>query len=368
MIRAVAAVLLLFPANSQATEVAARLIPTEVKSPSAPELQRHARALDKILVDAALDLGLTPQVLPAGDTPDDAGLSKLAVDAWLIVPKLKLESGGLSLHLTAVAPSSDVLLTRVQRVNAAELEVRAVVMLQELIQANPGSGNRPPPPSSSGPIADRSTSDLPPPSAGRAVLALNTAVFGGYVGFTAHRASGSADARLLYPLTALGAGLGLGASMLVADEWNITEGSAWYLSAGQVWPTVAGIALGSAYDDRSDYRHLYGLLGATSGLALATTAVSLSPITPGHAALAHSGGAFGTLLGGLTEALIDPELSEPPLRGVGYGSALGAVALGALAPSLETSASRVLFVDLSAGLGALTGAALASPVVRYGTK
>jgi len=75
---------------------------------------------------------------------------------------------------------------------------------------------------------------------------------------------------------------------------------------------------------------------------------------------------LGTLIGGLVEALARPELDEAPLRGMGYGSALGVLTLGALAPSLKMSASRVLFVDLSAGLGALTGAALASPVLFVG--
>jgi hypothetical protein len=244
------------------------------------------------------------------------------------------------------------------------LEVKAIVMLQELISAgNTGGGDLAP--TASVPRTQTS-SDTAPLSSGRAVLALTAAVYGGYVGFTVHNASRSSDARLLYPLTALGAGLGLGGSMLVADEWNITQGSAWYLSAALVWPAVAGITLGEAYDGRAEYRYLYGVLGATGGLTLATTVISLAPTTPGQAALTHSGGAFGTLLGGLTEALINPELNEAPLRGMGYGAALGVLTLGALAPTLETSASRIVFIDLSASLGALTGAALATPLLLVG--
>ena len=154
--------------------------------------------------------------------------------------------------------------------------------------------------------------------------------------------------------------------MLVADEWNVTDGSAWYLSAGLTWPTLAGISLAEAYDARTEHTHLYGLLGATSGLTLATTMVSLHTTTTGQAALAHSGGAFGTLLGGLTEGLVDPDLEDPPLRGIGYGSAAGVVLAGALAPIVDASPSRVLFVDLSASLGALTGAAVAAPVLLVG--
>ena len=86
---------------------------------------------------------------------------------------------------------------------------------------------------------------------GRPVLALNAAVLGGYVGFTIQKASGSADARLVYPLVALGTGLGLGASLLVADEWNITSGDAWYLAAGMWWPAASGFLLAEGYGAKS---------------------------------------------------------------------------------------------------------------------
>ena len=345
--------LLLFP-----TQVAA----SEKQQATAGE---QAQLLDKVLEDAAPDLDLTlvsqaPSLEP--DELSEDSLPGLARNAWVVVPSLTLDAQGIKLKLTAVAPGSRVLLTRVQRLQAPELELKAVVMLQELVQAGREheSSGRPdteaPPPAL----------DQAPPSDGEAVLALNTTLFGGYVGFTAHRASGSDDTRLLYPLVALGAGLGLGASMLVADEWNVTEGTAWYLSAGLVWPTLAGISLAEGYDARPEHRHLYGLLGATSGLTLATTMVSLHTTTPGQAALAHSGGAFGTLLGGLTEALVHPALEDPPLRGIGYGSAAGVLLAGALAPVVDTSSSRVLFVDLSASLGALTGAAVSAPVLLVG--
>lgn len=345
--------LLLFP-----TQVAA----TEKLQTSAGE---QAQLLDEVLEGAAQDLNLTLMRQAPSLEPDELSedsLPGLARTAWVVVPTLTLDAQGIKVKLTAVAPGSRVLLTRVQRLQVSELELKAVVMLQELVEIgrnHESSNSRSAQPAS----ASASFLEEAPASDGEAVLALNTTLFGGYVGFTAHSASGSEDTRLLYPLVALGAGLGLGASTLVADEWNVTEGTAWYLSAGLMWPTLAGISLAEGYDARPEHRHLYGLLGATSGLALATTMTSLHTTTRGQAALAHSGGAFGTLLGGLTEALVYPALDDPPLRGIGYGSAAGVVLAGALAPVVETSPSRVLFVDLSASLGALTGAAVAAPVL-----
>jgi len=359
------AVALSFTSGAAAAPDSLLLFPTQVSSSEKQQARANEQAqlLDQVLEDAAPDLDLTLVRKASSLEPDELTeetLPGLARAAWVVVPTLTLDAQGMKLKLTAVAPGSRVLLTRVQRFHAPELEMKAVVMLQELVQTgrereSPAAAHAAPAPL-----------DEAPPSDGEAVLALNTTLFGGYVGFTAHRASGSDDTRLLYPLVALGAGLGLGASMLVADEWNVTEGAAWYLSAGLVWPTLAGISLAEGYDARPEHRNLYGLLGATSGLTLATTVVSLHTTTRGQAALAHSGGAFGTLLGGLTEALVHPTLEDPPLRGIGYGSAAGVFLAGALAPVVETSPSRVLFVDLSASLGALTGAAVAAPVLLVG--
>ncbi len=131
------------------------------------------------------------------------------------------------------------------------------------------------------------------------MLALNAAVLGGYVGLSLQRASGSSDARLTYPLMALGTGIGLGGSMIVADEWDVGLGDAWYLSAGAVWPTAAGLLLADGYDvSPASDRYVYGLVGASAGITLGTVPLSFKGMGEGGATLTHSGGAFGMLLGG----------------------------------------------------------------------
>jgi hypothetical protein len=194
-------------------------------------------------------------------------------------------------------------------------------------------------------------------------LALNAAVFGGYVGYSIQAASGSSDERLVYPLVALGTGVGLGASMLVADEWDVSVGGAWFLSAGLWWPTSAGLLLAAHYDVPKEDRYVYGVVAGTSGVALAVAAMSLTDVTDGDAALLHSGGVLGMGLGGLTQLFVQGRTQQTPIGGMGYGAALGTLGAGALATQLDVKASRVLLVDLGATLGALTGAAAGSPLL-----
>ena len=202
-----------------------------------------------------------------------------------------------------------------------------------------------------------------PRSQGRAVLALNSAVIGGYVGFSLQHASGSDDARLTYPLVALGTGIGLGASMLVADEWDITLGDAWFLSAGAWWPIASGVLLAKSYHVQDEDRYVYGLVAASAGVTLSAAALSFKPMSEGGAVLAHSGGAAGTLIGGLTEMAYRGSTQLTPERGIGYGAGIGVLAAGVLATQVKVTSSRMLLIDLAASLGALTGAAAASPLL-----
>jgi hypothetical protein len=325
----------------------------------------RARKLDAILGEAVQDLGFTLEVSRRRDKGridvGEAALLGRAAEVWVVSPRLRRSGGRLELRLVAVAPGSNVVLSRAEDVTEGDLEVRALVMLRDLMRVAKGSAEPREPPT---PRAEPSATTERARSPGRAVLALNSAVLGGYIGLSLQRASGSDDARLTYPLTALGAFMGIGASMIVADEWDVRLGDAWYLAAGAWWPAAAGLLLADGYDvEPVEDRYVYGLAGAGAGVTLATVALTFHGMRDGGATLTHSGGALGTLLGGLMHAWYEGSTDLKPTRGMGYGAALGVLVAGAAATQVEVSSSRVLLVDLIAGLGALTGAAAASPAV-----
>jgi hypothetical protein len=99
------------------------------------------------------------------------------------------------------------------------------------------------------------------------------------------------------------------------------------------------------------------------GLGLATFALTRSKMDEGDAVLAHSGGALGLFVGSLADLAYRGTLDATPYSGAGYGSAIGVLAAGTAATFVQVSPSRALLVDAGAGLGALAGAAAASPLL-----
>lgn len=323
------------------------------------QLEAIGRQLDGVMVDAAQDLGLVVDVSerPSEGPLTGSALIERARTTWVISPRVALSRDRLMLRIVAVAPGSRVELTRSEEIAPSELEVRAVLLLRDLVEVTRPSREASVPSPESGVVK-------PARSRGGAVLALNAAVLGGFVGYALQRAGGSNDARLTYPLIALGAGLGLGGSMIVADEWDVGMGDAWYLSAGAWWPLLGGVLIADSGGVSPNRRFLYGAGSAAAGVGLATTALAFGRMSEGGALMAHSGGAFGTLLGGVAELIIDGRKDTTPLGGMGVGAIAGVVSIGLLARlSPPQAPSRVLLVDLAAGLGGLTGAALASPLV-----
>jgi hypothetical protein len=331
-----------------------------------PEAEQRAavlaRDLLRVIVESVQDLGFNVDVSAQPDSstahPSEQSLIDRAQSSWVISPRLELAGSKLVVRIVAVQPAGKVLFVRTETVAPKELEIRTVLMMRDLVRAAGAP--------SEAPVRAETTDEhavvREAHSPGRAVLALNAAAFGGYVGFALQRAGGSNDARLTYPLIALGAGIGLGASMVATDEWDIGVGDAWYLSAGTWWPLLGALLLA---DDEPDKRRLlYGAAAGGAGLALATTALTFGPVSEGGAMIAHSGGAFGTVLGGVADLIVQGRTNVTPTRGMGAGAMVGVTLTGVLARLTPPQpSSRVLLVDLAAGLGSLTGAAVASPLV-----
>jgi hypothetical protein len=330
-------------------------------------LLRHR--LDGLLTEAAQDLGLSLDLTHRGvgsAPPSELELAALAtrVDAMVIAPTLVLGSGAPTLRLVIAMPSEKNLLLRVERVSPAELEVRAAVMLRDLLRGAEPGGARPSPPSERPRAQDLAT---PARSAGRPALAVGATLFGGFFGYSVLRSSGSDDPRLLYPLLAVGAGIGLGGSLIIADEWDVGAGDAGFIVSGALWPSVAGHLLYEGrfakYADRTDERWTFGLVGGTMGITLVGLGLVNGGMSESGAVLSHSGGGLGLVFGGLTELFVRGEVDATPSSGMGYGAAAGWLAASAAATQLHLSAGQILAADLGAVLGGLSGAALASPLL-----
>jgi hypothetical protein len=353
---------------------------TPLHRPEASEKQVYERAqeLDATLRDAVEDLGFTLYVAGEGPAPgrtrdtdlvERAARSALAGGAtgtWVVSPRIEALGGGDYLvRVIAVPPRGEELRVRVASVTGDSVSVRGLVMLRDLLMSSAAARAAA---QEERERAERGTSQgimSPLRSQGRAVLAVNAGLFGAFTAYGMQRASGSDDPRVLYPLLALGTGIGVGGALLVADEWDVTTGDAFYLAAGGWWGAASGllIAAGRSVQPLDD-RYAWGVGGGLAGVSLATFALTRSRMDEGGAMLAHSGGALGLLLGAAAEQIYRGKTTDgTPYTGMGYGAAAGVLAAGALATRVTVSPSRVLLVDLGAGGGALLGAAAASPLI-----
>lgn len=281
----------------------------------------------------------------------------------VVAPSVEVAGGQVELRLVLADPGAKALRVRLERASGSDAVLRAVVMLRDLVAGLTASSNAALPSR----VVEPRPFATPARSAGRTSLLANATLLGGLAGYSVQRSSGSDDPRLLYPLLAVGAGVGLGASILIAEEWDVGVGDAWFLAAGAWWPTLAGHLI---YEGRfahagqpTDERWAFGLVGATTGLTLATLGLSLHGMSDGGALMASSGGGLGLVMGGLLGAGVRGDVHQTPFAGMGYGAAFGWVAASAVALHWAPPPSRVLAVDLGALLGGLGGAALASPLL-----
>lgn len=338
-------------AIDQATTVQPPPVPVEVGT------------LAALLADAATDLGLVPERAPSvavstgscaieEETPPGSGkvnirgLLELRAENWWLRVSVTKDDG--TTHSASV------------RLDPANYEVQAIRTLALTVKAIPA----PKATSEKEHTSFQATSlDI---SQGKATLATHGAALGGYFGFALESAGGDVDTRLVYPLVALGAGVGLATALIVAEEWPLDRASAWYISGGGVWLTLAGVLIASEQDlVHPTDRYPYGLIGTAAGLGVSSLVVSQRVVGEGEAVFSHSGAIFGAIIGGFVQELADPVTGKFPRLGVGIGTTGGwlVASLGTARLMPNLTATRVLFADLGGFLGTLVGAAAASPAV-----
>jgi hypothetical protein len=346
-------------------------------SPTEGAVAARAQELDATLRDAVQDLGFTLDVADQGpsmarardlDLVERAGRSSARggptdPGTWVVSARLEPAGGdSFFLRILAVPPKGKLLRVRVEKVSGLDVSVRGLVMLRELLTSTAaGAGDSGPRPQESSSTGVMSTLR----SQGRAVLAVNAALFGAFTAYSVQRASGSEDPRLLYPLLTLGTGIGLGGALLVAEEWDVGTGDAWTLASGAWWGTAAGVCIanGRHVQPLTD-RYAWGVGGGLIGLSLATFSLTRGKADEGDAVLVNSGAAMGLGLGAIGDFFYAGDIeTHTPYTGAGYGTAIGLLAGGALATVVTASPSRVMLIDLGAGLGAAAGAAAGSPLV-----
>jgi hypothetical protein len=343
------------------------------------QLGARAQELDATLRDAAQDLGFTLDLGDPGPGPGrtrDADMIARAArtragspdgaGTWVVSGRLEPVSADLFLlRIVTVPPNGTELRVRVETVKGADIPVRGLVMLRDLLTPQAAA------------LAEATHRELtrvdpstqigvtsPSRSPGRAFLAVNGALFGGFAAYSITSASGSDDPRVVYPLLALGTGIGLGSALLVAEEWDVTTGDAWYLAAGAWWGAAGSLLLaeGAKVTPPSD-RYSWGVVGGLGGITLATVALTRKKMDEGGATLTHSGAGLGFVVGSLVEFSYRGSTGSTPFTGAGLGSLVGLAGAGATAVFVPVSGSRVLLVDLGAGIGGLAGAAGGSPLV-----
>ncbi|WP_438004796.1 hypothetical protein WME89_39485 [Sorangium sp. So ce321] len=360
------------PASAERPTV---VLPTALAPDAVERAAPLASALDALLSDTAQDLGLSVELAGRAASrarPDEAELIERAraSDKLFIAPSLELRGDDVELRLALASGGARSLRVRVERVARDELAVRAAVMLRDLVAELDVGAGAASPLGQEAPCSEPCRGRLATParSLGKATLAANATLYGGLVGFSIQRSSGSDDPRLLYPLLAVGAGIGLGGAIIIAEEWDVGVADAWYLGSGTWWPTIAGHLIyegrfAEHAEDPDQERWASGLIGGTAGITLAALGLSLGRMSEGGALMAQSGGGLGLTLGGLVEWAARGDVQRTPIAGMGYGAALGWLAAAAAATQLDMTAAQVLTIDVGALLGGLGAAALASPLV-----
>ena len=158
------------PAQAQPPPRDVRLLTTHFQPPGVDvpvDLTPVARRLDAVLSDALLDFGLRPLDSTPAEPRDEDTLVALARESWVVAPELSLAGSQLRVRLSVVPQASQVLLVRAQSVEPAQLEVRSLSLLRELLEPRALTSGEGLPGTGSGPSGSEEAAEVALPAARR---------------------------------------------------------------------------------------------------------------------------------------------------------------------------------------------------------
>jgi hypothetical protein len=356
--------------------VAVHLMPTRIHA-AAGLLDRPALAIRAQEVDASLrealretvDTGTTScadkldglqRTGQVDEVVQDLALLECASNAWVIAPQIRTHADGLLLiRLAFIAPGSQRIVIRLVTSAPSAASAKAITAVRDELRSTAQALQQ-----------DRARASEPTGlgsqlrSAGRPVFAIAGGLFGAYCAFSVQRAAGSDDTRLLYPLLAVGTSVGVASALLASEEWDVTSGNAWFMVTSAVAGASIGIGLANGINERTiKERYAWGLGGSVVTIGVGTAALVKYKFDEGDAALVAGSALFGGFAGALGELVYRGTTNDKPQLGGAIGGAVGLLAGTFIATRVTVLPSRVVLVGTGAALGALAGAAAASPLV-----
>jgi hypothetical protein len=326
------------------------------------EVEDHE--FNSTVVDAFTDLGYEVSLAthPAVyDREADFLAAAAKGDFVMAIDVRSLKGEHARLEVTYAPPNATSLQSKIEILPKKRVLVRTLVTLRQILSKAPTA-----PPTCDKSEPTEPAAGAPGWSRGRVLLVTSTAVFGFAGSYAIYEASQTDNLSVLFPLLALGTGVGIGTGFLVSEEWNITPSVASVLTAGTWWGVWAGYNFGVASNVQPDRdRFAWGLAGGLAGTVLSATTASLHTFSDNEAALIHSASGIGGLIGYELESIINGSVN----LNFGWGWAIGtcsgyaAGSVGSFFLKPDITTSRILVTDLGFVVGTLAGVSIASPLL-----
>jgi hypothetical protein len=167
------------------------------------------------------------------------------------------------------------------------------------------------------------------------------------------RGGGSPSAAVL--MTFAGLGLGIGGTYAATRRWEPTSGQAMSIYTGELLGAWYGLWVPTAanVDGLSATRigHVSVVIGGLGGLAFGA---GLRP-TAGQVALIRGGAIWGTVFGGLTAMVVEPQSASATFTMLGAGTTVGVLGSAALGTVLDLRRGQVNVINLGGYAGTVVG-------------